>query len=81
VGQSPSAAAQVNGYANLFREHAGTLMPLFGEIAAMMGELYGCYDTLLLNLDHERVDGLLAVEAGDGAVTIAEVTADAAMAS
>jgi len=81
VGQSQSAAAQVNGYANHFREQARTLMPLFGEIAAMMGELYGCYDTLLLNLDHERVDGLLALEASGGEITVAEVTTDTAMAS
>jgi hypothetical protein len=81
VGPSQSAAAQVSGYASHFREHAATLVPLFGEIATMMGELYGCYDVLLLSLDRERVDGLLAMEASDGEVTIAEVTADTAMAS
>jgi hypothetical protein len=81
VGPSQSAAAQVNGYASRFREQARTLVPLFGEIAAMMGELYGCYDVLLLELDQERVDGLLAIEAGDGQITLAEVAADTAMAS
>jgi hypothetical protein len=81
VAPSRSAAAQVSAYASHFREHAGTLLPLFSEIATMMGELYGCYDLLRLELDRERVDGLVACEASDGEVTTAEVGADAAMAS
>jgi hypothetical protein len=80
-GPSQSAAAQVSAYAHHFREHQGTLLPLFGEIATMMGELYGCYDVLRLELDRERVDALVASEASDGEITVAEVTADAAMAS
>jgi hypothetical protein len=78
---SQSAAAQVSAYASHFREHAGTLLPLFGGIATMMGELYGCYDVLRLGLDRERVDGLVACEASDGEVTTAEVGTDTAMAS
>ena len=81
VGPSQSAAAQVSAYADHFREHAGTLVPLFGRVATMMGELYGCYDVLRLRLDRERVDGLVACESSDGEITTAEVGADAAMAS
>jgi hypothetical protein len=81
VAPSQSAAAQVSAYTSHFREHAGMLLRLFGEIATMMGELYGCYDVLRLELDRERVDGLVACEASDGEVTTAEVDADAAMAS
>jgi hypothetical protein len=81
VGPSQSAAAQVSAYADHLREQAGTMVPLFGRIATMMGELYGCYDVLRLRLDRERVDGLVACEASDGEITIAEVGADAAMAS
>lgn len=81
VGPSQSAAAQVSAYAHHFREHSQTLVPLFAEIATMMGELYGCYDVLRLNLDRERVDALVALEASDGETTLVEVAADAAMAS
>jgi hypothetical protein len=78
---SQSAIAHVSAFADHVREHAGTLLPLFGGIATMMGELYGCYDVLRLELDPGRVDGLVACEASDGEVTTAEVGADAAMAS
>ena len=81
MGPSQSAAAQVSAHADHFRKHADTLVPLFGEVATMMGELYGCYDVLRLGLDRERVDALVASEANDGEVTVSEVTADAAMAS
>jgi hypothetical protein len=81
MGQPQSAAAQVGTHAQHFREHAGTLLPLFGEIGTMMGELYGCYDVLQLELDQERVGALVACETGEGEITVAEVAADPAMAS
>ncbi|HEX6677886.1 MAG TPA: hypothetical protein VF486_23085 [Actinomycetes bacterium] len=81
VGPSQSAAAQVSAQADHFRKHADALLPLFGEVATMMGELYGCYDVLRLELDRERVDALVVSEANGGEVTVAEVTADAAVAS
>jgi hypothetical protein len=78
VGASSSAPAQVRARADQLHERQAALVPLFERVAAMMGELYGCYDLIELAVDPARVAGLVATEDARGEVTVTGVPAAAA---
>jgi len=80
VGTSSSAVGQVRAHADSLSERLAGLAPLFERIAAMMSELYGCYDLVELVVDRGGVDGLVATESNGGTITITvtEVSAAAA---
>jgi len=81
AGASPSAAGQVRARAGRLSERLDELAPLFERVAAMMGELYGCYDLIALPVDTEGVDGLVATEGGGGEVTVTAVPVAATVAT
>jgi len=81
VGASPSAAGQVRAHASRLSERLDELAPLFERVAAMMGELYGCYDLIELPVHTEGVDALVATESSGGEVTVTAVPTAAVVAT